>query len=94
MLYMKNLQKFKRANVFCGGGFGRLEVPKGENELDAMSRGTLYNLEAGINVRLFWKIGFYGICKYLYAKKKTNSVYVIDFNERIVLLGFTYNFSL
>ena len=94
LLYMTKLLKSERANVFLGGGIGRLEVPKGENEPDAMVKGIMYNFEAGINVRLFWKIGFYGIGKYLYAQKKNNSIKVIDFSEGIVLLGFTLNFGL
>ena len=57
-------------------------------------KGTMYDIEGGINVRLFWKIGFYGIGKYLYAQKKNNNIKVIDFNEYIVLLGFTFNFGL
>ncbi len=94
LLYMTKLLKSERTNVFMGGGIGRLEVPKGENEPDAMVKGILYNVEAGINVRLFWKIGFYGVGKYLYAQKKNNNIKVIDFSEGIVLLGFTYNFGL
>ena len=94
LLYMTKLLKSERANVFMGGGIGRLEVPKGENEPDTMVKGIMYNFEAGINVRLFWKIGFYGIGKYLYAQKKNNSIKVIDFSEGIVLLGFTLNFGL
>jgi len=58
-----------------------------------MERGICYNIEGGINIIAFWKIGFYGIYKYLYANKEINSVKVIDFNERIVLLGITGNFS-
>ena len=58
-----------------------------------MVKGTMYDIEGGINVRLFWKIGFYGVGKYLYAKKKNNSIKVIDFSELIVLLGFTLNFG-
>ena len=73
---------------------GWLEVPKGEKEPDAMVRGGLYNLEGGINVRAFWKIGFYGVGKYLYAQKTTNGIKGIDFNEGIVLLGITFNFGL
>jgi len=94
ILYMAKLLKSERANVFLGGGIGRLEVPKGENEPDAVVKGTMYDIEAGINYRLFWKIGFYGIGKYLYAQKKNNSIKAIDFNELIVLLGFTFNFGL
>ena len=94
MLYMTKPFKSERVNVFLGGGVGGLEVPKGENEPDDMVNGFLYNFEGGINVRLFWKIGFYGTGKYLYAKKKSNSIKVIDFSELIVLLGFTLNFGL
>jgi len=94
VLYMKKLNKYPRTNVFLGGGIGRLEVPKGEKEPDAMTRGNMYNLESGINVRLFWKVGFYGIYKYLHARKNDNGVYAIDFNEHVALFGFTINFSL
>jgi len=41
-----------------------------------------------------WKIGFYGIGKYLYAHRTVDDVAVIDFNEGIILLGITFNFSL
>jgi len=89
MLYMSHLFNIERVNYFCGGGIGQLEVPKGENDPDASVKSNLYNLEAGINVRAFWKIGFYGAVKYLYAQKEE-----IDFNENIILLGVTINFSL
>ncbi len=94
LLYMDKLFENEWANVFLGGGIGGLKVPKGENNPDTMVKGIVYNFEAGINVRLFWKIGFYGIGKYLYAQKKNYGIKVIDFSERIVLLGFTFNFSL
>ena len=94
MLYMAQLFNIERANYFLGGGIGWLEVPKGEDEPDAMERGILYNIEGGINFRAFWRIGFYGIYKYLYAKKETDNVKVIDFSEHIVLVGITFNFSL
>jgi len=94
LLYMTKLLKSERADVFLGGGIGRLKVPKDENNPDAMVKDTMYNLEGGINVRMFWKIGFYGTGKYLYAKKKNNSIKVIDFSELIFLLGFTFNFGL
>ncbi len=94
ILHMTKPFKSKRINVFGGGGIGWLEVPKGEAEPEARERGIVYNLEAGINIMIFWKIGFYGIGKYLYAKKETNNIKVIDFSECIVLLGLTFNFSL
>ena len=71
-----------------------MEVPKGEDEPDEMERGILYNMEAGINVSVFWKIGLYGIGKYLYAMKEVNNTKVINFSEWIVLLGITFNFGL
>ncbi len=94
ILYMKKVLKSKRVNLFAGGGLGRLGVPKGVDDSDAINRGTVYNIESGINIRAFWKMGFYGIYKYLYAKKEINNVKVIDFSEHIVLLGITFNFSL
>jgi hypothetical protein len=93
LLYMKKPFKTERINVFLGGGLGRLEVPK-EEKPDDREIGIVYNLEAGINVRAFWKIGFYGITKYLYANKEVNNIEVIDFSEFIVLLGITVNFGL
>ncbi len=94
MLYTAPIFKSKRVNFFMGGGMGWLKVPKGEAEPDAVVRGIHYNLEGGMNVRAFWKIGFYGICKYLYAKKTTDGIDLIDFNEFIILLGITFSFSL
>ena len=94
LLYMTKLFKSERTNFFIGGGIGGLEVPKGEDEPDEMERGMLYNMEAGINVRVFWKIGLYGIGKYLYAMKEVNNTKVINFSEWIVLLGITFNFGL
>ena len=93
-LYMTKLAKTERINLFVGGGFGGLEVPKGEDKPDAMERGFLFNVEGGVNIRAFWKIGFYGIYKYLYAKIEKNDVRVIDFSEHIALLGITFNFGL
>ena len=93
-LYMTKLSKTERINLFAGGGIGGLEVPKGVDEPGIMERGILYDIEGGINIIAFWKIGFYGIYKYLYAEKKINNVKVIDFNEHIILLGLTFNFSL
>jgi len=101
MLYMTKPFKNKNANVFMGGGAGWLKVPNGKivqiegrDEPEAMEKGIMYNLEAGINIRIFRKMGFYGICKHLYARKEKNNIKVIDFSERIVLLGFTFNFTL
>jgi hypothetical protein len=94
MLYMAQLFNIERTNYFLGGGIGWLEVPKGEDDPDARVKGNLYNLEAGIHVRAFWKIGFYGVAKYLSAQKKVNNIKVIDFNEGIILFGVTFNFSL
>ncbi len=94
ILYMAQLFNIERVNYFLGGGIGWLEVPKGEDYPDAKVKGNLYNLVAGINVRAFRKIGFYGVAKYLNAQKKVNNIKVIDFDECIILLGITFNFSL
>jgi len=91
---MTKLSKTERINLFAGGGIGGLEVPKGVDEPGTMERGILYNIEGGINIIAFWKIGFYGIYKYLYAEKEIDNVKVIDFSEHILLLGLTFNLSL
>ena len=93
LLYIDQLLNIERADYFFGGGFGRLKVPQGEGPASRV-KGDLYNLEAGIHVRAFWRIGFYGAAKYLSAQKKVNNIKVIDFNEGIILLGVTFNFSL
>ena len=89
-LFITKPFKTERVNLFMGGGAGGLAVPKDEDKPDAMERGIVYNAEVGINAIVFWKIGFYGIYKYLYSKKDK----VIDFSEHIALLGITFNFSL
>lgn len=68
MFYMSTLFNIKRVNYFYSAGFGWLYVPKDDS--DAEVRGSHFNLEAGINVRAFWKIGVYGVAKYLRAQKK------------------------
>jgi hypothetical protein len=93
-LYQRNFFNFDRINIFGGGGLGWIEVPKGEAYPDHYERGFAYDLEAGVNIQAFWKIGFYGIYKYLYAYKEKNDYPVIDFNEHAVLLGISFNFTL
>ena len=94
LLYRGRLFGVDRLHYFLGGGAGWLAVPVGEDSPDEYFSTDVYNLEAGVNVLAFWKIGFYGIGKYLHAHKVVNDVAVIDFNEGIILLGITFNFSL
>ncbi len=100
LLYMTHPFRIQRVNIFLGGGIGRLKLSKYERTDDpswrdepyAIKWGTMYNLEAGINVRAFRKIGFYAVTKYIYAKKKRNDVNVIDINSTSLLVGITVNF--
>jgi hypothetical protein len=94
VLYMPQFFNIERVKLFMGGGIGWLEVTGGEEDPDASVRSSLYNIEAGINVRAFWKIGFYGLYKYLNAQKNVNDIQVIDFNENIILLGISFSFSI
>ncbi|UCE06932.1 MAG: hypothetical protein JSW07_02515 [bacterium] len=94
LLYMTKLFKSEGTTFFIGGGIGGLQVPKGEDKPDEMERGMLYNIETGVNVRVFWKIGLYGIGKYLYAMKEVKDKKVINFSEWIMLLGITFNSGL
>ena len=93
VLYMSQLLHFENTRYFLGGGIGKITVPR-DNEKDKSVEGTAYDLELGVNKVFYWKIGFYGAAKYLYAKKSEQNQKVINFNEAILLLGFTFNFSL
>jgi len=94
LLYVPWTFKDKRYNLFFGGGFGQLEVPRSEEQPEQTEKGLLFNLEAGINYRVFWKFGLYGLGKYLYAQKKVNWKHLINFNEFIVLIGITFDFGI
>lgn len=94
LLFRGRLFGVDRMHFFLGGGAGWVLVPVGEDSPDEYLSTDAYNLEAGVDVLAFWKIGFYGIGKYLYANRVMNNVAVIDFDEAIVMLGITFYFSL
>lgn len=94
VVYSHALFEFDEASYFVGGGFGRLKVPAGETAPGGRIGADLFNLEAGINVRIWRGLGLYGLLKYLHSEKTVNGVKVVDFDENIVLLGVTYRFSL
>ncbi|MCK5134389.1 MAG: hypothetical protein KAR19_01275 [Bacteroidales bacterium] len=85
--YSKYLLKSQRLNVFAGAGLGRLIVPHGT---DASTKGMLFDIEAGFNMRLLWNFGLYGAYKYLYADKEK----LINFSEHIILVGISFTFGL
>jgi len=58
-----------------------------------MERGFLFNIEGGVNIKIFWKLGFYGNYKYVYANKEKNNKNVIDFSEHILLLVLRLTFG-
>jgi len=90
-LYLTSVFK-DRVDIFLGGGTGVLYVPKIENP-DANEKGVLFNAVTGINVKAFWKIGFYIEGKYIYASKTTNNVSVINFNDFGFMVGISFNFG-
>lgn len=89
-------------NLYLGGGLGGLELYKYERTEDrswrdepyAIEESGIYNLEAGINIKLLGPLGVYVAGKYLYAKKKRNGVKVIDINCTSWLFGLSFNFGL
>lgn len=94
LLYMNKLFNWERVNIFAGGGPGYMEVPIEDAFPARIYKSAWYlNVEAGINIRVLWKFGLYGVYKYIYAYKEGGST-LIDFNEHIVLLGLTFNFEL
>ncbi|MCK5145657.1 hypothetical protein KAR48_02815 [bacterium] len=93
ILYI-NTHIHKRLTFFGGGGLGRLEVPKTEEDPEETITGLMANLECGINYRFVWKLGFYMMAKYLVAHKEIDGQKAIDFDEFIVMLGISVTFNL
>lgn len=97
MLYMATIAKKKPeeelvvyAVGYLGGGVGGLSVPKIEDP-DAMERGVLFDVVCGINIKIFWKIGFYIEGKYIYSRKTIDNIKVIDFNDVGAMVGLSLN---
>jgi len=88
MLYMATLSNY--ATGYLVGGIGGLSVPKIE-DTDAMERGVLFDVVCGINIKVFWKIGFYIEGKYIYSRKTIDNVKVIDFNDVGAMVGLSLN---
>lgn len=93
LLYISKLFNLENTDYFFGGGIGQIEVPKDDAYPDK-HYGFAKNIEAGINFKYFKYVGFYGVAKYLKAEKTAEGTKVIDFDEKIILLGITFNFSL
>ncbi len=87
LLFTRPLFGINRVRYFLGAGAGWVQVPIGEDDPDEYAYTDHYNLEAGVNVIAFWKIGLYGVVKYINAHKSN----VIDFDETVVMLGVTLN---
>lgn len=84
------MRKFLAAVGYLGGGIGWLDVPKIGNP-DAVERGALSDVVCGVNIRAFWKIGFYIEGKYIYCSKTTDGVKVIDFSDVGAMVGISLN---
>jgi hypothetical protein len=102
LIYTITIPNVDRVQLYAGGGAGLLEVEKYERSDDpdwrqkpyAIENGFIFNLQAGIHSRLFWKIGFYAEAKYLYAKKEESNICVIDVNSRAWMIGLSFNLGL
>lgn len=94
LLYTRQLFGINQVKYFLGAGAGWLDVPLGEDDPGEYVSTDVYNLEAGVSVLAFWKIGFYGVVKYLTAHRTMNGVDVINFDEIAWFVGITYSFSL
>lgn len=93
ILYIAPLLDFEKTEYFVGGGIGQLKVPYDDFIPGRSVDSHLYNLEAGIHMKTFKRIGFYAVAKYLRADKTVNNIKVVDFNETIIIVGITVNFS-
>ena len=94
IFYIIHPESIQNLKIFCGGGIGGLQVPKDEPKNDDDDAvGLFYDLEAGLNYRVYKKVGVYGTVKYLYANKKQDGIRLIDFNELIYVAGVSFNFG-
>lgn len=93
VLYMPQIKRWKRVRPFMGAGGGLLKVPW-NNDPEDLVTGTVFDAECGVDYRLFWKVGFYGLYKFLYAQNQVNGRRYIDFCEHIWLIGFSLRFSI
>lgn len=91
LLYLNKLKRYKRLSYFAGGGLAIIHVPK--DNVSGTNKTLGYNLELGLNFKVYKALGIYGMYKYLYAHKEKDSIAIIDFDENIILIGFTLNFS-
>jgi hypothetical protein len=81
----------RKSNIYLGGGVGVLEVPKDGGDSDSMERGIALDLAAGINTRVFWRLGIYVEGKYIYSNETAGETEVIDFSDFGALVGISYN---
>jgi hypothetical protein len=94
LFYIIKPAKLKNIKIFCGGGIGVLQTPKDEpKHEDDYATSLFYDAEAGVNYKVFKKIGVYGTVKYIYAQKKKDNITLIDFNELIYVIGISFNFG-
>ena len=84
------MDEFLVAVGCLGGGIGWFDVPKIGNP-GAVERGALIDVVCGVNIRAFWKIGFYIEGKYIYCSKMTDSVKVIDLSDVGAMVGISLN---
>ncbi len=90
LFYTRSLLENWNSNIFLGGGIGTLRTPRiGEPEI--IERGFLFDLEGGVNIKLFWKLGLYTVGKYLYSRKSRDDVKIIDFSNIGFFVGLSYN---
>ena len=81
------------AVLFCGISlWGDSHQDAAQNK--TVEFGPVFDVECGLDYRLFWKVGFYGLYKYLYARKDVDGQRYIDFSEHIWLIGLSVRFSI
>ncbi len=91
VLYTAPLLKNWKSNYYFGPGIGFLRVPKYEENSNATEKGIAFDAAAGINIKAFWKIGFYVEGKYIYSSKTVKNIKVIDFSDVGLLVGISLN---
>lgn len=84
LLYKTELLPRLRSELCAGVGLGRLTTGSDEDA-------PVVEVTAGINRQLYKRLGLWVDVRYLYSRKTRDHVRVVDFSNRGLLVGVTYN---
>lgn len=94
LFYKDEIFESDKMTFFAGGGVGKLKVPVSEITPSKHYKADSLTLGAGLLYRFKGDFGVYGSIKHLFSEREINNIKVIDFDETIVLVGISYDFTI